>query len=341
MKRLTIAAGAVAVAASLTLASAAPSDEPADGFVYDAMTAPATVSYSGTVEIVDIGNQHSEAAVYRIVHRAPDLTQRTYMSPPKLRGDSVLSRGDESYFIDVRRHRVVQSENDASNDQIARDDNYLLLRANYRAVKGDADAFDGRQTRTITLVNKFTGHPTMLVRVDERTKLVLDKQQFAPDGSLASETRFQDVRFSSDLPSADFNLPKAYPLVRGEKIGEPSKDVAEVVRTAGFAAAAPRFLPDGFSPIEGHVIAIKGVRTLHVLYSDGIRTVSLFENPGASGLDLARLHPQPLKIGDRDAQYAERGTTTLLAWNDGSLHCALVGELPIDELQRIAGSVSP
>src|SRR6185437_15266881 len=68
MKRLTVAAGAAAVAASLTLASAAPGSEPADGFVYDAMTAPATVSYSGTVESVDIGDQHSEAVVYRIVH---------------------------------------------------------------------------------------------------------------------------------------------------------------------------------------------------------------------------------------------------------------------------------
>ncbi|HKU82000.1 MAG TPA: DUF4367 domain-containing protein [Candidatus Tumulicola sp.] len=341
MKRFTVAAGAAAIAASLALASAAPGDEPADGFVYDAMTAPATVSYSGTVESVDIGDQHSEASVYRIVHRAPDLTQRTYVSPPKLRGDSVLSRGDESYFIDVRRHRVVQSENDASNDQIARDDNYLLLRANYRAVKGAAETFDGRQTRAVTLVNKFTNRPVMLVRIDEGTKLVLDKQRFAPDGSMASETRFQDVQFSNDLPETDFSLPKEYAVVRGEKIGEPSKDVAQVVHSAGFPAAAPRFLPDGFSPLEGHVIAIRGVRTLHVLYSDGIRTVSLFENPGASSLDLERLHPQAVKIGDRDAQYAERGTTTLLAWNDGTLHCALVGELPVDELERIAGSVSP
>lgn len=341
MKRLTAVAGAAAIAASLALASAAPGDEPADGLVFDAMTAPATVSYSGTVESVDIGNQHSEAAVYRIVHRAPDLTERTYTSPPKLRGDSVLSRGDENYFVDVRRHRVVQTENDATSDQIARDDNYLLLRANYRAVKGGAAAFNGRPTRTIVLVNKFTNRTTMLVRVDERTKLVLDKQQFAPDGSLASETRFEDVRFSSDLPNADFSLPKDYAVVRGEKIGEPSKDVAEVVRDAGFSAAAPRFLPDGFTPLEGHVIAIKGIRTLHVLYSDGIRTVSLFENPGSSGLDLARLHPQAVKVGSRDAQYAERGTTTLLTWDDGPLHCALVGELPIDELARIAGSISP
>lgn len=343
MKRFKIVAGAAAIVASLSLASAAPAvEEPADGLVFDAMTAPSTVSYAGTVEVVNIGNQQSDASVYRIEHRAPNLTQRVYVSPPKLRGDIVVSRGEESYFVDVGRHRVVQTENDASSDQIARDDNYLLLRANYRAIKRSTEGLGGRRVRTIALVNKYTGGVTMLVRIDEATKLVLDKQQFAPDGSLVSEMRFQDVRYTADLPDADFSIPKEFELVRGPKFGEPSKNVAQVVRSAKFAARGPKFLPDGFSPVEGHMIDVKGVSTLHLLYSDGIRTVSLFENAGPSGLDLTDLHPQSASIEGRDdAQFAQRGPTTLLTWKDGSLHCALVGELGIDELQHIAASVGP
>jgi negative regulator of sigma E activity len=340
MKRLKIVACTAVVAASLTLASAATPDEPADGLVFDAMTAPATISYSGTVEAIDIGN-HSEASVYRIEHRAPDLTQRVYLSPPRLHGDSVVSRGDASYFVDPGRHRIVETENDSSNDQIARDDNYLLLRANYRAVRRSADTFDGRTVREVVLVNKYTNRTTMLVRIDQQTKLVLDKQQFAPDGSLASETRFQDVRYAPNPPAADFDVPKGLTVVRGPTFTTPSKDVPAVVRAAGFAAAAPKFLPHGFSPIEASVVPIKGVRTLHVLYSDGIRTVSLFENDGTSTADLTSMHPQTTQIAGRDAEYAERGPTTLLAWNYANLHCALVGELTIAEMQRIAASVSP
>lgn len=340
MKRLKLAAGAAVAAASLTLASAATPGEPADGLVFDAMTAPATVSYSGTVEAIDIGN-HSEASVYRIEHRAPDLTQRYYLSPPRLHGDSVVSRGDTSYFVDPGRHRAVETENDSSNDQIARDDNYLLLRANYRAVRRSADAFDGRTVRDVALVNKYTNRVAMLVRIDEQTKLVLDKQQFAPDGSLVSEMRFQEVRYAPNPPTGDFALPKGLTVVHGPTFATPSKDVPAAVRAAGFTAAAPKFLPHGFSPIEASVVPIKGVRTLHVLYSDGIRTVSLFENDGTSAADLTALHPQPTQIAGRDAEYAERGPTTLLAWNYDNLHCALVGELPVAELQRIAASVSP
>ncbi len=339
MTRFKVLAGAAALAASLSLASAAPNDEPADGFVFDAMTAPATVSYSGTVEDVSIGNQRSEASVYRIEHRAPNLTERFYLSPSRLHGDSIVIRGEQSFFVDVRRHRVLQTENDAANDQIARDDNYILLRSNYRAVKQAEESFDGREVRSIALINKYTNNVTMLVRVDLQSKLVLDKQQFASDGSLVSEVRFESVRYTADIPEADFRLPKQFATVHGPTFGEPSKDVAEVVRTAGFPARGPKFLPDGFSPVEGHMIELKNIPTLQLLYSDGIRTVSLFENAGEVAVDLQPLHPQPASISGHDAHYAEQGPNTLLTWADGPLHFALVGDLRIDELQRIAASL--
>ena len=49
---------------------------------------------------------------------------------------------------------------------------------------------------------------------------MLDKQQFASDGSLVSETRFQEVRYSGDIPDSDFDVPKTYPVVRGPKFGD-------------------------------------------------------------------------------------------------------------------------
>jgi negative regulator of sigma E activity len=341
MRRLKLPPILAAFVASLSLASAAPNDEPADGFVYDAMTAPATVSYTGTVEVVSIGNQGSEASVYRIEHRAPNLTERVYLSPPRLHGDSIVTRGEQSFFVDVRRHRVLQSENDAANDQIARDDNYILLRANYRAVKKAAESFDGRQVRSVALVNKYTNHTTMLVRIDEGSKLVLDKQQFASDGSMVNEVRFESVRYTPDIPESDFNLPKEFAAVRGPTFDEPSENVAQVVRAAGFPARGPKFLPDGFSPVEGHMIEVKRIPTLHLLYSDGIRTVSLFENTGDAGVDLQTLHPQPASVSGHDARYAEQGPNTLLTWADGPLHFALIGDLRLDELQRIAASLEP
>jgi negative regulator of sigma E activity len=341
MTRLKIAATVAALAASLSLASAAPSEEPADGLVFDAMTAPESISYAATVQVVSIGNQESRVWLYRIEHRAPDLTERTYLSPPRMRGDEIVTRGGLSDFVDVHRRRVVATQNAAAGDQIARDDNYLLMRANYRAVKQSAEGFDGRNVRDVALVNKYTDRLTMLVRVDEQTKLVLDKQQFAADGSLVNEVRFEEVRIAPKLPDADFDLPHGYATVREPAFAVPSKDVAGVVRSAKFAARVPSFLPDGFSSVDGHLIDVKHVPTLHVLFSDGIRTVSLFESTGDAAVDLQPLHPKSLSLSGRDARYAEQGPDALLAWSDGSLHFALLGDLPLDELKRIAASLEP
>ena len=141
--------------------------------------------------------------------------------------------------------------------------------------------------------------------------------------------------------SADFALPTGYALVRGAAFAASSESPDRAVRGAGFNAREPRSLPDGFAPVEGSLVEMRGVRTVHLLYSDGIRTVSLFENAKASTLDATRLQPQSLRVGGHSAEYAEDGATALLAWSDGTLYYTLVGELGLVDLRRIAASIAP
>jgi negative regulator of sigma E activity len=322
------------------LASAgAMSEEPADALVYDAMAAPATISYTASVETVRIGNTGSEASVFRMEHRAPNRTVRRYTSPSALAGDYVITKGVQTYSVDVKHRRVVAGKNDAVNDQIAIDNNYLLLRQNYRAIKRGVESVDGRNVVVVALINRYTHQTTVIVKIDSKTKLVLDKQMFAGDGSLLAETRFTAVSFGGSMPDSDFTVPRDYANETGPTFPSPSDDPHAVTARAGFAAREPKFLPDGFSPVEGSIVTLRGVRTLHVLYSDGLRTVSLFENDAASGVSMNGLRRQQTTIGGGPADYAESGPTTLLAWRDRSLHYALVGELELTELKRIAGSI--
>ncbi len=76
--------------------------------------------------------------------------------------------------------------------------------------------------------------------------------------------------------------------VAGPKRGVPSEAIDSLVAQAGFAAHNPKFLPLGFSPVEGSVETIQGVRTLHLLYSDGVRTrFALRERQRAVGRSFA------------------------------------------------------
>ncbi len=315
----------------------------ATALLRESLAVPAHLSYEGQAQSLTFGTSKSEATIYRVEHRAPNLTRRLYIAPQSLYGDWIVSRGSLSYNVDVKHHRLIVSHNAIIDDQVALDDNFGLLMANYRAVAGPADTIAGRACTGVLLMNKYTGRLTMRLWIDKATRLVLERERYAANGSVIHQFRFDQIRYTNDIPSAIFAQPNmsGYQVTRGMDHGLLSNDLRRVVQTAGFQARGPRYLPEGFLPIAGDVSDIKGVRTLHLLYSDGIRTVSLFQNNRGAAVDLSRYHPQVVQLEDHRAQYVEDGPTKLLAWDEENLHFALVGDLSRTELTRIAASVVP
>jgi negative regulator of sigma E activity len=337
---------ATAIAASLCAFLCLPFSVRAQGgdatqVLRDAVLAYTKYSYVGQVQNTDFGQDRADSVLFRIEHRAPDMTRRWYLAPGSLYGDSIVSQGDTSYDIDPHTKRIIVMHDDALDDQIAMDDNFGLLLHNYRAVMGPEDNVAGRRALSVLMINKYTGETVMRIAVDAQTNLVLQKDRYSPTGSITHTMRFEQIRYTNDLPKALFTVPTTgYTRKEGPSHGIPSNDLAAVVRTAGFQAIGPKYLPDGFLPVAGDVTDIKGVRTLHVLYSDGLRTVSLFENARGAAVDLSKYIVHSTKVRSGTAQYVEDGPTTLLAWASGARHFALVGELSREELVRIASSVT-
>ena len=205
MKRANVAALALA-AGSLTFAAAKPATDPLNALLSAAISAPSDVSYVGVVEVVRMGSHAAEAEVYRVEHRAPNLTRRVYTAPSGLSGDSVVSKGDLAFSIDAKRHRIVETRNGALDDPLALNADYALLLENYRVSRKGSEVFDGRRAIDLVLINKFTRRITMLVRIDEASKLVLDKEEFAPDGSLVSELRFRRSPLRRDYSERRFRV---------------------------------------------------------------------------------------------------------------------------------------
>src|ERR1700734_899076 len=110
MKRISAVALALA-GASLAFAGARPAPDPVDTMLLAAMSTPPNVSYTGTVEVLRIGNHSAEATFYKIEHRAPDATRRVYTAPGALYGDSVIAKGQLVFSIDSKRRRIVERHN--------------------------------------------------------------------------------------------------------------------------------------------------------------------------------------------------------------------------------------
>ena len=328
----------------LGLASPSPSPGPTvPAPLRSAAGAPSHVSYVGEVQVIRWGTEHATATIERVEHLAPDSTKILFEAPQSVYGDYVVERADEAFRYDVKRAVVVDARNPPLANPALIDTDLNLLASNYRLVDGPPETIAGRTATTVSLINKFTGLRGMRLSIDAQTNLILARAAYRSDGTLESEMRFTEVRITDRIPREIFtnNIPPGFHVVSAGRYGVPSSDIGSSLKAAGFTPWSPKYLPEGFALLGADVETVKGIRSLHLLYSDGMRTISLFENPGDATADFGTLAPTHVVLENHDAEYVKEGPTTLLAWRERSLCFALVGDLEVRDLLQIAASVVP
>jgi outer membrane lipoprotein-sorting protein len=328
-------------------ASAAPTAAPAIGsdarpLIVEAVAAPQHVSFVGQMSAIRSGATRATATITKIEHRAPNMSRRTYLAPRDLYGQFVVSRGALSWDVNPAKKQVTVTENKAAVDPVAVVDDIALLDSNYRAVRTGSDDVAERKTDVVDLVSRYTGERAMRLWLDQQTHVVLAKEAYHGDGSLAWRTRFDDIRYTDAIPSEVFSTdpPPGYQTIHGRSYQQPVA-LPSAVPNAGFTPVTPRYLPDGFVLVGSDVSTNNGIKNLHLIYSDGIRTLSLFQNATGREVDFVGMQSQTTSFENHVAHYVHDGPTTLLAWKEHKLVFAVVADLDLKELIRIAISVVP
>ena len=344
---LIAAASSQGAASPAPTASAASTTSPnqddarATELLSDAVHARQQISYMAQVQSIHFGPSGAVATIAREEHLAPDQTHKLYIAPQEMYGDSVIIHGAETFSYDAQHLRVVISHGPLLDAQAISNGNLALLLANYRPIIAAPEIVAGRPTIPCALVNRFTGVRVMRVWIDAQTRLILQKETYHADGTIGSRMQIENIRYTQTMPSALFAtpIPTGY-HVENHAPTSNSSDIERVVKDAGFTPASPRYLPEGFTVVSADVTTLKGVKTLHLMYSDGIRSLSLFENAANATADYGHMKPVATKVENRDALYVNDGSTTFLSWKNSGLTFALVGDLDLKELKAIAASVS-
>ncbi|NNM98927.1 MAG: DUF4367 domain-containing protein [Candidatus Eremiobacteraeota bacterium] len=339
MQRRNLAAIAAATALLLPGAGLA-AQRDASPLLRAALQAPHTVSYVGEIESIRFGAHGTQATLFRVEHRAPDLTHRWYIVPQSAFGETEIERGDTTYVLDPQHHRVLVERNRALDDRIVIADNLGLMLRNYRPVQQGTGHILGFPVDIVALVNNYTGNTMMRLWLDARSHLVIERKVYGDDGALLGEQRFENLAYAKDIPMPVFAIPSDLKRVDRTVHRRPSNDIAAVLRSLPFKAERPHYLPEGFIAVAADRTNDDGIAQAHLLYSDGIRMISLFENASAS-LDLDGLHVRTLRVGPLSAKLASSGSTSLLSWSKNGIHYALVGSLDSVELTKIAASIAP
>lgn len=335
----------VSVAFPAALFAAQPSPAPSAGdpnaLVREALDSPRHVSYVGQLQTIRWGTRVANATIQRVEHLAPSSTRRTFLAPEALYGEYDITLGTTTTKIDPKQHRAMISENPSSDNAVTMNSNIQLLAANYRAVVGPVEIVAARPATTITLVNKFSGERMMRLWIDNETKIVLAKEAYHQDGSLAWRSRFDEIRFTNQIPNGVFatTIPQGFQEVEGRRFADITDDLQRAVDDAGFKPINPKYLPEGFRVIGAENSTFRGLRNLHLLYSDGIRSLSLFENNADSGPYFGAVKPSITHFEGHDAQYVKDGPTTLLSWREKGIAFTLIGDLDLKKLTAIAVSV--
>jgi outer membrane lipoprotein-sorting protein len=309
----------------------------------EAIAADDHVSYYATLTTIVYEGDHAESTVARIDHRAPNLWRMWYMAPADAYGRLLVSNEQEVYQYEPSENRVISHDWSTTAPGVALPVDIDAVLKNYNVEVGPGSPIVGRPTLVLSLVSRYNGNVVQRIWIDDATKLIMRREDYNAEGAVTMQTTFDSLKIGANFPPGLFALtvPKGMTLVRGFDYGKSTQNTAQLLKIAKFTFAMPRYLPEGFSLLSGSVAERNGVQTVQLVYGDGLRTFSLFENATARLPNFDPTTPKPVKVGSWAGEYADLDGQTLVSWNAGGLNLTVVGDLSEKESASIGASIHP
>ena len=218
------------------------------------------------------------------------------------------------------------------------DDRLLgLLAAHYVLSVGPVQAFEGRVGSVVEARRAGSGLLAARFVVDRDSGLVLQRELFDAQGTLLRSSGFVSLTVTPAggarpgplaVPAPVFVLAAA----AGERVGQPG---LAALRSEGWLV--PPSLPHDLDLFEARLRTAAGAPVLHLAYSDGLTTVSLFVQPGHLG--------HPVMPGFRQQRWGGRpvlvatGGPNRVVWAGGGRVWTLVSDAPVETLTAVVTSL--
>ena len=145
-----------------------------------------------------------------------------------------------------------------------------------------------------------------------------------------SETMRPGIIVRGPFSQGQLSSPEAPIISNGHMLS-----LSEAKETANFDLVAPLWLHPGYELDQ--IRRIDGRDALQLLYTDGVRSVSLFEQPldGQRGLEVKDFREYAVY------RNTEQASGTILAWRNNELSYVLIGNVDMSQLMDMAESINP
>ncbi len=310
-------ATALLLCAGLAAAVATRAAESPNDWLDRMATVVSTIDYQGTV----IRRKNGRSDALKVMHRVVDGVVNEKVVTQEGNGLEIIRNGNEVHCIlPDQKSVLIEQWNDRSTLFSTLPSSELRFGAEYDLSIVREERVAGRRALLLAIRphdNWRFGHRLWL---DRETAFPLRTELVGSDGAVLEQLKFADISFDSEIPAEA--LQPSLSLDNFTWYSEPTRDEVVGVETDWTSGD----LPSGFRSVATRTEQMPGVDepVTHILYSDGLATVSVFIAARRDS-DVAGRH----RLG------AANSYSTLI---DGHQVTA-VGEVPAATVQRIADSM--
>lgn len=202
-----------------------------------------------------------------------------------------------------------------------------LLAANYVLAVGGAATVAGRPALVVT-VRRAGGGLAGRFWLDKATKLPLRRETYGASGGLLSEEAFLSLSLGPDGQAAS-PVPAARPWQ--DKLG--ARQLASL-RARGWPVRSP--LPGNLALLDAREVHGRDGPVVHLAYSDGLATVSVFVErgslpPGLAGWSRTAMAGHPV--------YADDADDGSVAWSAGGFVFTVIAQAPARMLSAVVAAL--
>ena len=200
-----------------------------------------------------------------------------------------------------------------------------LLARNFSISTAGKDKVTGRKTRVLEMVGDRDAVAARFW-IDDRSGVLLRREVYDASGRTVRASAFVQVRIGPRVSPG--HLPPALPQAQAEDL-----TASEVATMRVSGCSCPALLADGLSLYQVRRVDTSAGTVLHLSYSDGLSTVSLFEQPGRVD-ETSMVGYTP--TADRDGvRYVRAGLPQQVVWSADGVVYAVVADAParlVDEV---------
>ena len=288
---------------------------------------PETTSYWGIKEIEINRGEKRYYIKYETTHLAPDKLWIKYLKPERIEGREVIrtdmilcskEKGDEKYSIGRQRLRLYDFKLTRENIE--------LIMKNYDVIPQGKETVLGRDNKIFEVVSKNGKMPSVKVWMDDKTGLIIKYEKYFENKKLISYW-FDEIKINPEIDTGIFSVE-----VKEKSKKEPPKSkefstLEAINEEINIPFVKSNEIAYGYVFSRGRMFLRKGVKTMHLLYNDGMNNISVF---------IEKLkNSEKIKYDEGEIKIKSSRGRTIISKVENNISVKLIGRLKEEDMMKI------